>query len=94
MSGSKNVISGEDRFMARAPKEEQTGTIRIVDDQGKEDVAVEYTKMIDATTLSDSSERWIPGTKRYMLQSSRNHLNKNGETFEEVATGRTFKRAP
>lgn len=78
--------------MANSNREEQTGKFKVIDDQGNTDHAVEYTKMIDATELSDTSERWIPGTKRYMLQSSRNHLNKNGDTFQEVATGRTFKR--
>lgn len=78
--------------MAKPPREEQTGKFKVVDDQGNEDVAVEYTNMIDATSMSDTSEQRVPGTKRYILQSSRNHLNKNGDTFEEVATGRTFKR--
>lgn len=76
----------------RAPVERETGRFNVLGSNGNQDVAIEYTNMIDATTLSDATERRIPGTRRYTLQNG-SHLNTDdGKTFEEAATGKSYRR--
>lgn len=76
-------------------KIERTGSYRARDDRDGSVHTINIdTELIDATTLADTSEKWIPGMQSHSMASNGNHVNVNGDKLEEIATGRRMTRIP
>ncbi len=73
-------------------KIEKTGEFIAIGTDGNSYHVIEYTNFINATTIHDTQEQWIPGMKEYRLPNNDPVNNISSNTFEIVRTGLRIER--
>lgn len=68
-----------------------TRYIDVIDEDGKQTRIVEITSRIRTSNLDSPTETWLQGASEFRtLRGAR--VNERGEEFEEVGTGRRYRR--